>query len=519
MNGDRHVTGRTLARHLGQWRGDHSGVAYLELAERITLLVRDGRLPARTRLPAERELATALTLSRTTVAAAYDQLRQNGVVHSRRGSGSWTMAADAPGTEPSPFAPSGDGSTLDLAYAAPGAPASLPEALTWAAEQIGRLAGGSGYQLLGLDDLRAVVAARFTRRGLPTTPDQILITSGAQHAISLTLSALISPGDRILVEHPTYPNALDAIAREHARAVPVGFAGAAWDTDTMAAAVRDACPGLIYLIPDYQNPTGHCMSLEQRAEIVALSRRTRTPVLIDETMTELPLDGEPPAPLAASGPDSGAAPLITIGSASKTLWGGLRIGWVRARRAVIGQLARARASVDISTSVLDQLTTQHLLERLDDRARPSARAARRAPPRVAGRTAGRRAVAVGGPGRPGVQRAGRRRRRARCHAGRRAAVRAGRGLRAVPAGAVHAARGAAGAGRSAAAGGLADPAGQHRYPRPSPRRLAHPARRGRVGRVPRGAPRRDSGTSSSWRFLFAAHRQPARTSSAGHTLV
>jgi hypothetical protein len=367
MDGDRHVTGRTLARHLGQWRGEHSGVAYLELAERITLLVRDGRLPARTRLPAERELAGALTLSRTTVAAAYDQLRQNGVVHSRRGSGSWTRAVDGPGAEPSPFAPSGDGAALDLAYAAPDAPAeALAEALTWAAEQIGPLAAGPGYQLLGLDGLRAVVAARFTRRGLPTTADQILITSGAQHAISLTLSALVSPGDRVLVEHPTYPNALDAIAREHARAVPVGFAGPDWDLDTMAAAVRDACPALIYLIPDHQNPTGHRMSRAHRAEVIALSRRTRTPLLVDETMSELPLDGEPPIPLAASGPDSGTAPVITIGSASKTLWGGLRIGWVRARRPVIGQLARARASMDISTSVLDQLATQYLVERLDD---------------------------------------------------------------------------------------------------------------------------------------------------------
>jgi hypothetical protein len=367
MSGDRHVTGRTLARHLGQWRGESPGVAYVELAERITLLVLDGRLPARTRLPAERELAAALALSRTTVAAAYDRLRRTGVVHSRRGSGSWTLAPDTPGAEPTPFAPAGDGSALDLAYAAPGAPReALAEALVWAGERVERLARGPGYQLLGLDGLRATVAARFTRRGLPTTPDQILITSGAQHAMSLALAALVSPGDRVLVEHPTYPNALDAIAREHARAVPVGFAGADWDTDTMAAAVRDACPRLIYLMPDYQNPTGRCMGPAQRGEVVGLSRRTRTPLLVDETMSELPLDGQPPAPLAASGTDSGATPVITIGSASKTVWGGLRIGWVRARRPVIGQIARARASVDISTSVLDQLVAQHLLERLDD---------------------------------------------------------------------------------------------------------------------------------------------------------
>jgi len=98
----------------------------------------------------------------------------------------------------------------------------------------------------------------------------------------------------VLVEHPTYPNALDAIAREHARAVPVGFAGADWDLDTIAAAVRDACPRLVYLMPDFQNPTAGAMSDAQRTEIVELCRRTHTPLLIDETMSEIALDGPPP---------------------------------------------------------------------------------------------------------------------------------------------------------------------------------------------------------------------------------
>jgi len=368
MDGDRHVTGRTLARHLGAWRTEGSGVAYIELADRIKLLVLDGRLPTRTRVPAERELAAALLVSRTTVAASYELLRQTGFLHSRRGSGSWTMLPDAPGTSDlSPFAPAGDGSAFDLAYAAPAAPpAALAAAMAWASGQLACYSSGSGYQLLGLNSLRDTVAARYTRRGLPTSRDQILITCGAQQAMALVFSALVMPGDRVLVEHPTYPNALDAIGREHARAVPVGFAGTDWDLDTVAAAVRDACPRLIYLMPDYQNPTGRCMSEEQRTEIVELCRRTRTTLLIDETMGEIALEGSPPAPLAARARDSGSAPMITIGSASKTLWGGLRVGWVRARRPLIEQIARARASVDIATSVLDQLVIQHLMEHIDD---------------------------------------------------------------------------------------------------------------------------------------------------------
>ncbi|MBO0850141.1 MAG: PLP-dependent aminotransferase family protein, partial [Pseudonocardia sp.] len=367
MDGDRHVTGRTLAKHLGQWRTANSRAAYAELAERIKLLVLDGRLPVRTRLPAERELAGALVISRTTVAAAYDLLREAGFLRSRRGSGSWTMLPDTPGVgQLTPFAPTGDSTAFDLAYAALAAPPdALAEALAVASDRVACHAAGSGYQLLGLDSLRETVAARFTRRGLPTTPDQILITCGAQHAIALVLTALVSPGDRVLVEHPTYPNALDAIAREHARAIPVGFTGPDWDLDTMAAAVRDACPRLIYLIPDYQNPTGRRMSREQRSEIVELARRTRTPLLIDETCSEIALDGPPPRPLAGLAAESSTSPLITIGSASKTIWGGFRIGWVRARRPMIERIARARASMDISTSVLDQLVCQHLMDDMD----------------------------------------------------------------------------------------------------------------------------------------------------------
>ena len=363
MDSDRHVSGRVLAKHLGEWRATDAGVAYQELAERIKLLVLDGRLPLHTRLPAERELAVALQVSRTTIAAGYDQLRDGGFLHSRRGSGSWTTMPDGPVERRSTaFAPSADTAAIDLAYAALPAPTEqLIRSLAVAGERAACLGAGSGYQLYGLDGLRDAVAARFTQRGLPTTRDQILITCGGQQAISLVLDTLTAPGDRVLVEHPTYPNALDAIARVNARAVPVGFPSSGWDLDTVAAAVRDASPRLIFVIPDYQNPTGRCMDDAQRLELATLARRTHTPLMIDETVTELTLEGAPPTPFASLASDSGSAPVITVGSASKTFWGGIRIGWVRASRSMIERVARTKASVDIATSVLDQLVVEHLL--------------------------------------------------------------------------------------------------------------------------------------------------------------
>lgn len=367
MDADRHITGRSLVRQLGQWRAENGGAAYTDLAARIKLLVLDGRLPLSTRLPAERELAAALRISRTTVAAGYDQLRESGFLQSRRGSGSWTTMPGRPaGQRLSPFAPGGDPEALDLAYAALAAPhEAMARAVASATAEFPAHGAGNGYQLLGIDSLRDAVAARYTARGLPTVRDQIMITAGAQQAISVVLAALVAPGERVLVEHPTYANALDAINREHARAVPVGFVGSDWDLEALAAAVRDACPRLIYLIPDYQNPTGLLMGAARRAEVVALARRTRTPLLVDETMAEIVLDGSREAPVASHLEPNSSVPVITIGSASKTFWGGLRIGWVRATPSMLERLARARASIDIGTPVLDQLIAAHLLGEID----------------------------------------------------------------------------------------------------------------------------------------------------------
>jgi DNA-binding transcriptional MocR family regulator len=367
MDSGRHVTARSLVRQLGRWRLGSGGTAYADLAERVKLLVLDGRLPVDTRLPAERELAGALAVSRTTVAAGYELLRTDGFLRSRRGAGSWiTMPRPAAGRAVSSYAPSTDPSAFDLAYAAPPAPhEALARAQAGAAAELSRYSIGSGYHMLGVDSLRDAVAARFTARGLPTDRDQILITCGAQQAISIVLAAVVAPGERVVVEHPTYPNALDAIGREHARAVPIGFEGPAWNLEALAATVRDTSPRLIYLIPDHQNPTGRVMDSDQRAELVALARRTRTPLLVDETMVELALEGTRVEPVAAHLAPNSSLPVITVGSASKTFWGGLRTGWIRAAPPWIERFARARASLDIATSVLDQLVTGQLLSGID----------------------------------------------------------------------------------------------------------------------------------------------------------
>jgi DNA-binding transcriptional MocR family regulator len=243
--------------------------------------------------------------------------------------------------------------------------------------------GGHGYDMLGLPALRAAIADRFTARGLPTTPDQVLVTAGAQHAIGLALQALAGPGDRVLVEHPTYPNALDAIRNRGARPVPVPFSPgpggtSSWDLDLLTAAVRDTAPRLAYLIPDFQNPTGAVLDGAGRERLVALARRTGTPLLVDETLAELSLDGEPAPPVAAHG-GADSAVVLTVGSVSKIFWGGLRVGWIRTTAPMVRRLAALRVSTDMGGPVLEQLVVARLMadiEQIGARRREELTAAR-----------------------------------------------------------------------------------------------------------------------------------------------
>src|SRR3954447_19038264 len=316
MAGDRGLSGPHLARILGAWRSARPG--YVALAAAIRLLVLDGRLPLRTRLPGERELAAALGVSRTTAAAAYAALRDEGFLTSRRGAGSWTsLPADrraaAAGAEAPP-----DADVIDLSAAATAAPeGALHRALAAATAELPRHLPGSGYDAVGLPGLRAAIAGRLTDRGAPTTPEQVLVTAGAQHALALLLRVLAGPGDRVLVDHPTYPNALDAVRAAGARPVPVSLLADGWDVAMLEATMRQVAPRLAYVIAEHHNPTGLTLAATDRERVVALARATRTPLVADETMAELRLEPgtAPPAPLAAL--DPGGDALVTIGSMSK----------------------------------------------------------------------------------------------------------------------------------------------------------------------------------------------------------
>ncbi|GGQ08999.1 MocR-like transcription factor YczR [Streptomyces roseolilacinus] len=363
-------TGATLgSRRLAAMLPDPAGAkpAFRHLARRIGALVLDGRLPLHARLPAERELAAALGVGRATVTAAYDLLRESGHAYSRQGAGTWTALPE--GRTPRGVARvlGSPDAAIDLARAAPCLPEQvLLDALAHIAPRLAEHARTPGYHPYGLPELRAAVADRFTRRGLATVPEQILVTSGAQHALSLTLGLLCGPGDRVLVENPSYPNALEAIRRAGLRAVPVPVTDSGWDVGIAESSLRQATPRLAYLIPDFHNPTGHLMPDGDRVRVLRAAERSGTRLVVDETLTGLALDVPAPAPFASHAAPGGGGGIVTIGSMSKTHWGGLRIGWLRAPSSLVTELAVQRMTDDMGGSVVDQLLALHLLDRADE---------------------------------------------------------------------------------------------------------------------------------------------------------
>ncbi|AEG44590.1 PLP-dependent aminotransferase family protein [Isoptericola variabilis] len=381
----RHLSPAATARLLGDWRA--GGPAYVALADAVRSAVLSGTLAPLTRLPSERDLAAALGVSRTTTAAAYARLRELGFAVSRVGSGTVAVLPGRPagaarartaprvpaGDAPAPEGPARDGeppgsgaevdraAPLDLGQATPSAVPALHAAFERALEALPAYLGTGGYAHHGIDPLRAAVADRYTARGVPTTPDQVLVTTGAQQAIALLAATFVGAREAAVVESPTYFHAIDALRRTGARVVGVP----AGDVETLASAVRRTRPRLVYLVPDFHNPTGRTLGADERALARDVADRFGVTVVGDETLTDLALDpgAAVPAPFAGDGTSPW---VVSVGSASKSLWGGLRVGWVRAPEHVVQRLARTRQAVDIATAVLEQLAVVELLARREE---------------------------------------------------------------------------------------------------------------------------------------------------------
>jgi DNA-binding transcriptional MocR family regulator len=354
---DRAITARRVATLVGEF--DRSP-AYAGLADALVLLIGDGRIQAGTRLPSERELTEALGVSRTTVTRAYAGIRDVGYAEARQGSGTFTRVPGGPARahDRALLPRQSDRAAIDLNCAAPFAPPQIAAAYAEAATRLPAYLGGHGYFPAGMPELQTTIAELYDARGLPTDPAQVMVTPGALSGVSIVAQALAGRGDRVLVDSPGYPNAAERVRNAGARLATTEVDPDGWDLDAAAARVRQVSPRLAYLIPDFHNPTGLLMSDEERERYAAELRRAHVTAVVDESHQMLPLEGQAmPRPFAAYAPDA-----ITVGSVSKSFWGGLRVGWVRAPLDKMERLTNARVTLDLGVPVMEQLATVRLLE-------------------------------------------------------------------------------------------------------------------------------------------------------------
>lgn len=368
---------------------------YRQIQDGVRSAVLTGSLGAGMRLPPERELAAALGVNRTTVMHAYQELVADGVVEARPGRGTTVCPparpADGPGQGSWPRATAEAAWLLGLPPVGHGGlgpdPGMLRDiAALGARPDVISFAGGvPGHDLTphdeiqaalrdelaregpagltyapveGLESLRQAIAAHLGQRGIATTPDEIIVVAGATQGMALVAQTLIEPGDEVVVEAPTYVGALQTLGAAGARMIGVPVDDEGMRVDMLGAILARRRVRLILAQPTLHNPTGATLTPARRERLLALARRHGVPILEDDVYGELWHQGPDPRPLKA-GDRNGM--VLHLGTFSKTVAPGLRVGWIAAPTPVIARLALAKQFADLNTGGLGQLATLGLL--------------------------------------------------------------------------------------------------------------------------------------------------------------
>jgi len=207
----------------------------------------------------------------------------------------------------------------------------------------------------GYAPLREWVAAEVSAMGIDAGPDQVLITTGSQQGLDLVGKLLIDPGSRVAVESPTYLGALQAFAPYEPALVAIDGDDEGPLPEALAAAEGAR---FLYLLPNYQNPTGRCLSAGRRRAIAARAAQSGLPVVEDNPYGDLWFDTPPPPPVSAA--MGGLA--VYLGSFSKVLAPGLRLGYVVAPRATYPKLLQAKQAADLHTPGFNQRVVHEVIK-------------------------------------------------------------------------------------------------------------------------------------------------------------
>ena len=364
---------------------------YLQIVQELRQEIGSGILPAGTRLPSSRQLARDLGVSRITVANAYAELEADGLIEPRVGSGTFVLPARRLDVPPAPpgdvtevpawqerfrsrpvgarermlgqaLRSMGPKDTMSFAWGA-------GDMRLFPADQFRRILAdvlhSEGGVALGPESpqgfpgLREALARYLRQQGIEVGAADVLITGGTQQAINLVARTLLQPGDRVVVEAPTWPGALDVFEGQGAQIIGVPLDAEGMRIDVLQRVLEREQPRLIFAIPTFQNPTGSAMSAARRQQIVALSHRHGVPILEDDNMREVRFGSPVPPPLAAF---DRYGDVIYAASFTKSLIPALRLGYLVARGPVREALVVQRRALDMFSSTLLQRALCRYLE-------------------------------------------------------------------------------------------------------------------------------------------------------------
>jgi GntR family transcriptional regulator/MocR family aminotransferase len=363
---------------------DSSIPLYQQIQRFLREQIQSGTLLPETRLPASRELSANLGVSRVTVTNAYAELETEGLIYSRPGSG--TFVAPLPADVPDPSRdylsdndwPMWQQELLNRAWPVPQweldqfrDAAMCPDFISFG-EGLGAtelfpvddfrktlqtVLRRDGSQALGYGDragyppLRATIAQIMTSQGIPTHPDQVLVTSGSHQALAMMAWLLLRPGDVVLVESPTYAGAIDLFRAMNVRLLGIPVDEKGMQVGQVEDALRTTRPRLVYTIPTFHNPTGVCLNGARRRRLVALASRYNVPILEDDFAGDLRYEGRPQPALRALDP---RGDVIYISTFSKVLMPALRVGFLIAAGPVYERFLAYKRFSDLATSNLMQ---------------------------------------------------------------------------------------------------------------------------------------------------------------------
>jgi DNA-binding transcriptional MocR family regulator len=348
---------------ISPWLGDNDGPVGARLTLAIRQAITTGQLSPGSRIPPERVLAAALHVSRPTVSGVIDELRGCGLVSSRQGSGSWISGTGRRNEPTVPFIEMIQASgRIDLAAAAAPDAGGLPPMRVETADLL-MAEPANGLNPTGLWPLREVVARRASTFVTGVTGDNVIVTSGAHQALALVVAALAPGGSTVLVEDTTYGGLVDIIRANGCHPVGVDRDDDGVDPEVLADLLRRHKPILTILVASVHSPTGTISSPRRCAEIADVLENAPTVVVLDETYADLEFS---PSGRLLSGALADRA--IRVGSLSKTLWTGLRTGWIIAPVDTCATITRRRwQQFDLGPSVASQLLALQALDGIDAR--------------------------------------------------------------------------------------------------------------------------------------------------------